>query len=170
MKKLASSLAIIAATQVVGCATVLQGTDDTVNVRALGATDNSVHCTIKAGGDTWFANGVADTVTIDRSSKDLLIQCESETQTGMATAESSFQAGWLFADLLWDLCIITLSCPIDAATGAFYNYPDNVTVEMVNKDGTVNETFQVDKDEFEKGLQAKKASSNAYKQSQVNRS
>ncbi|GAM70420.1 hypothetical protein JCM19236_558 [Vibrio sp. JCM 19236] len=105
--------------------------------------------------------GKIDTVALDRSSADLVIECENETQEGSAVIESSFNGAWLLADLLWDLCIFTLSCPIDAATGAFFDYPNKISVDMVNKDGSVNQRLVIDKRELEEAIALKKAQKEA---------
>ncbi|WP_199454864.1 hypothetical protein [Vibrio owensii] len=148
MKKSILSIALISASTLSGCATILQGTEDTVNVHALGASEKLTECTIKQGKDSYRTLGRVDQVVVGRGSADMLIKCENDTQQGTTSVESSFQGAWLAADLLWDLCIITLSCPIDAASGAFFDYPNDIHVDMVNKDGTENVLLAVHKEEL----------------------
>lgn len=161
MNKLLLATAITATTALSGCATILQGTTDNVSLQALGATDKYTQCVIKSGDMTYTTMGKIDTVALDRSSADLVIECENETQEGSAVIESSFNGAWLLADLLWDLCIFTLSCPIDAATGAFFDYPNKISVDMVNKDGSVNQRLVIDKRELEEAIALKKAQKEA---------
>jgi len=134
MKKLI--LATVVATSLTGCATVFQGTDQTVNIvtRSNSGAGDTV-CAISNSDGTWYANGKADTVTIDRDGSDVHVNCQNDEQFGSATVESSFQGGWLFADLLWDACILTMSCLIDGASGAFFEYPSNIDVYMERSDG-----------------------------------
>jgi hypothetical protein len=159
MKKIFTVSALVLS--MTGCATILQGTNDNVSIHALGATEKLTECTIKAGDNSYNTIGKVDQVVLDRSSKDLVIQCENQSQEGTAVVESSFNGAWLAADLLWDLCILTLSCPIDAATGAFFDYPNQIHVEMVNKDGSINEKLIIDKEELAKAVEAKKAEQRA---------
>ncbi|GAB7227822.1 MULTISPECIES: hypothetical protein [unclassified Vibrio] len=140
------TLAVAAAMTLSGCATVIQGTDDTVNVRALNTDDRLTQCLLSSDEGSWYTQGKQDTVVVKRDYSDIAVKCENDTQVGTAIVESNFQAGWLLADFFWDLCLITLSCPIDAATGAFYDYPREINVKMSNK-GDAPQEMQIIKNE-----------------------
>lgn len=122
-----------------GCATMFQGTDQTVNIMLQGTEDRLSECVLSSDEGTWFAEGRSDTVIIDRSYDDLSVRCQNETQQGSVNVKSQFQFEWLAADILWDLCIITLSCPIDALTEAYAEYPEHIIVPMIAKTKTVKE-------------------------------
>lgn len=124
-------LAAILTLSMSGCATVIQGTEDTVNVRAIDAVTEDTKCTLSSSEGTWYTQGKRDTVTVERDWNDLTVHCENETQEGIKTVESDTQFGWVLVDILVDFCII--SCPIDASTGAMFSYPSEINVEMESK-------------------------------------
>lgn len=135
MKKI---ITVAIALSITGCSTIFNGSTDKVNLRALGTEDQTTECIIESNGVEYVTNGHVDSISVDRDSDDLFIRCNNKKQEGIETIESQFMRGFLFLDLVWDACILTLSCPIDLATGNFYDYPDNISVEMKNKDGSEN--------------------------------
>lgn len=137
MKKLLLTTAIISSLS--GCATIFTGSETSVRVKPVGVQGgySNIECKVENANSTEYAQGRNDRVFVDRDSSDLDIFCESPYQEGSATVESDFRQSWLVLDFLWDLCIFTLSCPIDLATGNFYTYDENVNVEMFNKEGII---------------------------------
>lgn len=115
--KLTSLLALTALT---GCATMFNGATDTINVDA---GDGAV-CAI---GDVKFKGAVV----VPRSYDDVEIVCESDQGSGTITVESDLQEHMLGVNFLLDFCI--MSCPMDMASGALYDYPDTVVVPMMDK-------------------------------------
>jgi len=158
MKQLLIALSLLSLT---GCAAVFQGTTDTLNVKALGATQELTKCSITDGKANYSTLGKSDIITVDRGINDLVISCENEDQSGELTVPSDFQQMWLVADIMWDACIITLSCPIDLISGAFFDYPNDLHIEMYNKDGSANYVLDTDKAIVAKELKAKRAAERA---------
>ncbi|MGF1845296.1 MULTISPECIES: hypothetical protein [Vibrio] len=167
MKKI---LPTVIALSITGCSTIFNGSTDDVNLRALGTDDRTTECIIKSNGAEYFANGRVDSVSVDRDSDDLFIRCNNETQEGIETVEPEFMGGYLFLDILWDACILTLSCPIDLATGNFYDYPDNISVEMKNKDGSENSLLLAHKEEEAIRIEKEKAEKKQKSEQNRNRS
>jgi len=136
MKKLLLSLSTVAALS--GCTTMFQGYEQTLNIDAQAGNLNTADtlCRIKNEEGQWYTSGKLSTVTIERDGNPMFIECTNSEQVGYATVDPSFQTGWLLADIVWDACIITLSCFIDAGYNSFYEYPDYIKVEM--KEGESN--------------------------------
>jgi hypothetical protein len=60
------------------------------------------------------------------------VNCENTTTKGTRTVEPEFEGAYLAMDIiLVDLCLI--SCIVDGANNAFYQYPGIITVPMVKK-------------------------------------
>lgn len=113
---------------ITGCATVLQGTSDELTVVVEGGERSSTVCTLTDGRSEQKELLLGVPVSIARTSRDLNIRCEDGALTVEHDVRSSFSSAWLLADFLMDFCIIT--CPVDLATGAFYDYPDKVVVSF----------------------------------------
>jgi hypothetical protein len=95
-------------------------------------TTQQTRCELKNEEGKWKILANAAT-SIHRDGNEMTIDCENESQTGSGSVEPSFNGGWLALDIVWDACIITLSCVIDGTTNAWYSYPDSTTIEMKDK-------------------------------------
>lgn len=113
-----------------GCATMVNGTTDEVNIHAV-KSDVQTSCSLILDDEIkgqWEQNGQLESFELERSSDDIRIECISENNKKTKyKVEPKFDDDFLVLDLLVDLCII--SCPIDLITGAFYDYPKTITVE-----------------------------------------
>ena len=127
MKKLIAAIAMITMT---GCTTMFQGSDQNVTISTLeDKHPNTTTCTLKNEEGMWKTR--ADmSVNIDRDGNDLVVSCKNYEQKGEVSIDPRFQAEWLVLDILWDACILTMSCVIDGATNAFYEYEENILVPM----------------------------------------
>jgi hypothetical protein len=114
-----------------GCASVVNGSDQTTNINTIGqeGSDRDVVCRVSNCKGT-FTTQPNTTVSIKRAACDLQIHCEDEVtgETGNATLESEYKARFLLPNILIDYCIF--SCPIDLLTGSVFKYPESVTVDM----------------------------------------
>jgi hypothetical protein len=130
MKKSLSILTILF-TLFVGCATIDRGSEQ----RYVVYSNNDVaqadtRCTLKNDDNEWTVS-VNQTIKIDRDGDPLDIECQNDKQVGSKIVEAKFSSEYLLQNaLMWDLC--TISCLIDASTGAFYEYPI-VRVDMKSK-------------------------------------
>lgn len=114
-----------------GCASMFQGSEQIVNIQTSGYEGNAqlIECTIKNEEGEWFSTGKAS-INIERDGNPMDVSCKNETHQGQYLAEPKFEAHWLLADILWDACVLTLSCIIDGANNAFYEYNENIVVPM----------------------------------------
>ncbi len=110
------------------CATMTNGTHQKVTV----ATTNnqfyeSTRCTLNNEEGSWSVN--PDEISeIHRDGNTMNVACKNEAQNGEALVNSDFQQSNIFFNILLDYCTIT--CLIDAATNAFFEYPALITVPM----------------------------------------
>ncbi|MGH6720136.1 MAG: hypothetical protein ACREER_12525 [Alphaproteobacteria bacterium] len=119
----AARVAVSGASQLGACATILEGTDQSVTVvtEPPGAT-----CTLMRGGKTiGMVNPTPGSVVLDKSQDNVRVLCTKEDhEDGGATLASSFQ-GMTFGNLVFGGLI---GVAIDAGSGAMHEYPANVTV------------------------------------------
>ena len=136
MKTLKLSIIAITLALTTGCSTIFMGSDQNVNITT---TDPTARCTIMNASDVRHGSGTAMSTNIDRSPSNLHIICKGDSTHGAASVDPRFMAEWLLIDVIWDACILTLSCLIDGATGNFYDYPDAVHIPMVPLDQPIQQ-------------------------------
>lgn len=109
-----------------GCATIVEGGDDTVTVdtRPPGAV-----CAIERDGATIaFINPTPGTISVEKSKDDLHVSCELEGyQPSVGVISSTFQP-MTFGNIIFGGVI---GVAVDAASGAFNDYPPLVSITMV---------------------------------------
>ena len=66
--------------------------------------------------------------TVHRSSSALQVSCENGGKTGRVDQDSDFAQRYLLLDIASDFCLV--SCWVDGARKAWYEYPSPVIVEM----------------------------------------
>ena len=111
-----------------GCAGMTRGGDQNIMVRTSGNIDRlGTQCKLTGNGQEISILAPA-VVTVDRSGRDLKIECENDSQKGVVVAKSSTNGGLVGLNVLMDFC--TISCIIDFSTGAIYDYQEKVTVPM----------------------------------------
>lgn len=111
------------AIQTTACATIVEGTDQTVAVITDPAGGT---CTLSRGGTTVATvNQAPGSVVLEKSKDNVLIACTMEGhESGAATLSSSFQ-GMTFGNLLFGGLI---GVAVDAGSGAMHEYASSVTV------------------------------------------
>jgi hypothetical protein len=123
-------LTILAASLLTGCASIVGSTTQPINVVATrdGRIDRDAICQLTNSRGTWVATG--DQVVTVKKGGDLEVKCQGSDSksAGKSVMETSVQGGYLVANFMFDLCII--SCPIDFASGAIYKYPESIRVPM----------------------------------------
>lgn len=125
-------LIVIMISATTGCASIINGRTQSVaiNPRTEGKIDRTAHCTVSNKKGTWQVDG-GGRVIVRRNNSNLHVYCaDPATQaSGTAVGKWTTQIRWLPADFfMFDLC--TISCLIDASTGAVFAYPDQIWVEM----------------------------------------
>jgi len=123
---LLSLLSCTAAVSLSGCATIVEGSTDKINV--VTAPPSNAACTLTNSRGTYntFASGLA---VVKRSTSDLNVVCadQSSGARGQSTVASDVE-GWAFGNILLG-GIIGLG--VDWGTGAAYTYPNSTTVSLI---------------------------------------
>ena len=110
-----------------GCASTFNQPHQFVTVSTFGSEDYSADCTLSNEEGTW--KGRASTqIKVHRDGNPMQVECKNGDMTGFTVVHPDFDAEYVILDLLFDLCII--SCPIDAYTNSFYDYPAMIQVPM----------------------------------------
>lgn len=121
MKKLALA---VAALSLSGCASMFTGTTSTINVTS---TPVGADCDIKGHGVHTPGN-----VVLSKSGDDVVANCQKEGYTpGSTRVESSFNAVTLLDTLLG--IPGALAYIIDFSTGAAFEYPEQVSINLIKE-------------------------------------
>ncbi|MDN3919649.1 hypothetical protein [Roseateles violae] len=128
MLRMSTGLIALVLTQIVGCASIVNGQNQSVSVDA--RSDAGVlagaNCTLSNNKGTWYVS-TPGTVTVQRSFEDMAVKCEKTAyEPGLATFKSSTKA-MAFGNIIFGGVI---GAGVDVATGAAYDYPAVLTVMM----------------------------------------
>ncbi len=116
-------LVLLTAALLSGCATIVEGTDQKINVQL---SPDTATCQISQKGSliATVSNG-GDQVSIPKSRKDLLFSCSADGyQKQNLTIESSASGWGVLGCFLIDLCIT------DYSTGALNKYPKSLKIAL----------------------------------------
>lgn len=122
------ALVVAMASLASGCASIVSGSQQSISVetRQKGLMVKNATCKLNNTRGTWYVN-TPGSVTVSRSFEDLAIQCEKEKyDPGLANVKSSTKA-MMFGNILFGGVI---GGAVDASTGAGYDYPSLIHVEM----------------------------------------
>jgi hypothetical protein len=112
-----------AALAVSGCATILDGTSQPIAVTTTPAT--GALCTLSNPEGSWSVV-TPGTVVVDKSEHNLVVQCsKSGFPDGTASIPSDFSE-WTLVNIPFGV----VGLGVDAATGAWSEYPDSFQVSM----------------------------------------
>ena len=110
--------------QLAACATIIEGTDQSVSVET--PPENGATCTLTSSEGEWFVT-TPGSVTVEKTKNDLNVVCRKDGfHDGVATVVPQFQAttaGNIIAGGL-------IGVAVDAASGANYEYPTPIRVQM----------------------------------------
>jgi hypothetical protein len=120
--------ALAAATQLIGCASIVSGTNQSVSVETRANADPVVGATCKLTNNkgTWFVT-TPGSATVHRSFEDLQIRCDKEALDPAISSVKSSTKGMAFGNILFGGLI---GAGVDISTGAAYDYPVLITVPM----------------------------------------
>ena len=126
-----TALGALSTTQITGCASMSNGTAQTITISTNADRSFDTQCTASNEEGRWTET--RDTpFQIHRDGNTLNIECHNDDQIGNTSIEPVFDTGYLLMDIiLVDAC--TISCLIDGLTNAFYSYPDQIDVLMTDK-------------------------------------
>lgn len=128
MKNYVSVITVAVAAALPGCASIVDGKNQVVSVetRRDAAIIGGASCKLTNDKGTWYLTAPG-TTTVQRSGQDMNIQCDkSGVASGTATVKSSTK-GMAFGNILFGGII---GAGVDMASGAAYDYPSPITVEM----------------------------------------
>jgi hypothetical protein len=122
-------LALAALTQVVGCASIVSGSNQSVTVETRAAAGGSIAgatCKLVNDKGTWYVTTPGST-TIHRSYEDLGVSCQKDAYAPGTVSAKSSTKGMAFGNILFGGLI---GVGVDASTGAAYDYPPLITVAL----------------------------------------
>lgn len=128
MKFYSSLLLSFSIVNLMGCASIINGTKQTVTVET--RLDNEkiegAQCELKNNGGKYYLTS-PDSVVVKRTGDDLIVACKKdEHATGLARADSGLN-GWVFGNVLLGGVI---GLAVDAGTGSINDYPDLIVVNF----------------------------------------
>lgn len=124
MKKVLAAVAVAATLN--GCASIVSGTTDDVEIRT---NQPGAKCVVLRDGLQLFNGRTPASVKVTRSGDDLEVQCQDGPARGRETVESGFNAWVLGNFLLFPPLGTIVFLFVDGITGSWHGY-DNVEVEM----------------------------------------
>lgn len=122
------SLIVVAACLSTGCASIVSGQNQSLSITAKsnGADVSGAKCTLANDKGTWYTT-TPGSVTVRRSFNDLSVNCATDgAEPGIAMVKSSTK-GMAFGNILFGGFI---GAGVDMSTGAAYDYPDIINVEL----------------------------------------
>ncbi len=113
---------------VTGCASVMEGSDQVINVNTTGCEDSGTFICSVVNSDSSSVITVPASVSVEKSRGPLTVTCnnKAKTATGTLIVDSGYEA--MNAGNLLVGGIIGIG--VDAATGAMWKYPSSVIVPM----------------------------------------
>lgn len=122
---LAAGVAMLAS----GCASIVSGHNQSLSVQTRSKTGTQVagaNCKLSNDKGVWFLT-TPGTTTVHRSMRDITLLCEKEGfEAGLLSSKSSTKP-MAFGNILFGGVI---GAGVDIATGAAYDYPELIVVEM----------------------------------------
>ena len=129
MKSNIGALAALAACALSsGCASIVGGHNQSLSVetRANGAALTGAQCKLFNSKGTWFVN-TPGSVIVHRAYGDLTVDCTHEKAPPGSMIVKSATKPLAFGNIIFGGAI---GVGVDVATGAAYDYPDLISVEM----------------------------------------
>jgi len=123
------SLAVIASSQIIGCASVSNGTTSPIRVETVSSDGTAVtgaKCDLTNDYGT-FSVLTPASVIVHKSSKDLQITCKKDGQPDATANAISRTTGSMYGNILLGGGIGAI---VDHSNGSAYNYPDWVKLVM----------------------------------------
>lgn len=111
-----------------GCASIADGKNQVLSVETRNKSVPVVGSNCKLTNDkgTWYVTAPG-TTTVQRSYQDLNVQCEKMGMAPSVAAIKSSTKGMAFGNIIFGGVI---GAGVDIASGAAYDYPSPITVEM----------------------------------------
>jgi len=108
----------------IGCASIVSGTGQTLSVDTPGCV--GAKCELRNDKGVWYVPQTPGSVVVNRAYGNLLVTCSKGSKKNSASIQSSTKA-MAFGNILFGGPI---GGGIDVATGAAYDYPQQVLVPL----------------------------------------
>lgn len=108
------------------CATIVQGQDQQVNVAT--SPSKQARCELTDNVGQKYYVTTPGSVTVNRGDGPLKVRCQVPGMAGEQIVQETIEP-WVIGNI--PLAVIGIA--VDAATGSYQKYPDNVTVSIVKR-------------------------------------
>lgn len=129
----ASLLALAGSVLLTGCASLINGSDQALEINAVDADTGAVksaNCHVSKPGLSIDVKS-SESFKVKRSADDLHVVCEDGASSGHLKQGSDFAQRYLLLNIATDFCIV--SCVVDGYKKAWYEYPGKLVVPMSAK-------------------------------------
>jgi len=123
MKKYLSVIAI-ASTLLSGCASMDRGSRQELSVETQNNANVEKTSCVVSNDDGKWTTPPSRTIHVERDGAPIKVKCANDTQSGNRMVSPEFANKYIWQNIFWDFCII------DGFSGAFYEYPHHVYVDM----------------------------------------
>ncbi|MFN5542634.1 MAG: hypothetical protein ACK499_10065 [Betaproteobacteria bacterium] len=124
IRTLLSTSVVFACTQLIGCASIVSGQNQSVSVDTPGC--NPASCQLSNDKGSWFVT-TPGSVTVRRAYGNLMVACTKEGYTPATTSVASSTKAMAYGNVLFGGLV---GAGVDAATGAAYDYPQVISVAL----------------------------------------
>lgn len=109
----------------VGCATIVNGPNQTIKV--LTPPVNDAQCAVENDKGKWLIDKTPDTVVVKRSAKNLLVTCKKAQLSKQSISITPELSKVTYLNILFGGF---LGGVVDRANGSAYEYPSEITVPL----------------------------------------
>lgn len=120
---------ITSALSLSGCASILSGTEQQINLAT--PKHKNAKCRITNDQGEWFCNNTPEIIKVKRSKENLIVTCEKEDLIGESSVKPSFNSATLANVLAGGV----IGLAIDYGSDAAYEYPSNIEIMLSKKEG-----------------------------------
>jgi uncharacterized protein YceK len=124
-KLLTVSILTVTFSFLTGCASIVNGTNQSVSVKT--APAQGAMCSLENDKGKWYVNQTPGSVTVHRSYKDLVVNCQKQGYQSSQTKVTSKTKGMAFGNILFGGVI---GAGVDMADGSAYDYPTDIQIPM----------------------------------------
>lgn len=117
-------LSVIMLLALSACATLTAGNEQTITVST--TPEQGASCTVTNGEKSWEIEKTPAPVVVKRAFKELRIICSKESIGSGTTKAKAGTRGRAYGNIL----LLGVPALVDASTGAGYEYPNSITVEL----------------------------------------
>ena len=111
---------------VTGCASITTGQNQSLSVETPGCI--AATCKLSNDKGTWYVSSTPGTVTVQRAYGDMLVACEKGEYKAVPVSVASATKAMAFGNIIFGGVI---GAAVDAGTGAAYDYPPTIAVNLV---------------------------------------